>query len=491
MPVPSAQEIRKPLLEVFRGEAPHNFVINELLELIAENLGVRLEEMSSTEKTAFKNNINDAKSYLRKHKLLSHPSKTTYRITRAGSKLLEDDPEIIDDDYFAPKEPEPEIIETPAPEVVAEPEPVPEVIEEAPSEEVMEEISEEPEPVPEIETESEDLEQAPDAAPEKFEEVETESEITPEIEEVEPEIEESDSDIPVDFAEQEFEDAQEEIVEADEEVEIESEEPTEILEDEATEENFDADDDPIDSEEELETMNEEFETTPAPEEIEEDEAEEEAEEDVQEIEEEIQEESEQPEDDEIETLEPESETELETETKLEATSDEISDIEDVISKYNDKLADEVLERLAAFHQDNFCMLVMDLLSKMGYRAFQNARYTNEAEGSDLIHGVILENKPGMNPIYIQARKLSPSRTVGKADMVDFIDALADKGGKGMFVTTGTFSEQAEVAANDERIMLVDGKKLAGLMIANNFCVNVEKIFELKAIDPEGFSDYEN
>ena len=75
-------------------------------------------------------------------------------------------------------------------------------------------------------------------------------------------------------------------------------------------------------------------------------------------------------------------------------------------------------------------------------------------------------------------------------MQDFIDALSDKGGKGIFATTANFSEQAAITANDERIMLIDGTKLAGLMISHNFCVNVEKVFEVKAIDLESFSEYE-
>ena len=91
MSVPGTQEIHKPLLETFKGDAPRNFVINELIEIIAEKLNVQLEELSLTEKTAFKNNINDAIDYLRKKKLISQPSKTTYMITRAGSEFLQDD----------------------------------------------------------------------------------------------------------------------------------------------------------------------------------------------------------------------------------------------------------------------------------------------------------------------------------------------------------------------------------------------------------------
>ena len=351
MPVPSTQEIRKPLLEAFKGEAPRSFVVSEILAFIAEHFNENLDEMSSTEKTALKNNINEAKTYLRDHKLLSHPSKNTYMITSAGSKLLDDNPNIIDDDYFEPKK-------------IEEPE------------------------------------------------------------------------IPVDFSEEEFNNApEEEIIE-------------EVEENADTQENIG----------DLEEMNEEI-----PEELN------------------ITEEQEITENN-------EDETEEEHENTAPVTG--VEENEKVLADYNSNLAEKILERVAAITPDMFCTLVIDLLSKMGYRAFQTARYTIDAEGSDLIHGVILENKPGMTPIYIHARKLSPSKTIGKSDMTDFVNILSDKGGKGIFATTGTFTQKAEESAQDEGVMLLDGKKLASLMIANDFCINTVKIFQLKSIDTDNLSEYE-
>ena len=186
----------------------------------------------------------------------------------------------------------------------------------------------------------------------------------------------------------------------------------------------------------------------------------------------------------------EQEQEEEYNPALLAAAMSTNSIDDAIAQHNSELADELLMKAAGLPSDRFEMLVIDLLSKMGYFAFQTARYTTESSGSDLIHGVILDNKTGSN-IYIQARKLSPGRTIGKADIQDFIDELSDKGGKGIYATTASFSENAKILATDERIMLIDGEKLANLMIANNFCVNVEKVYEIKAIDSESFSEYED
>ncbi|MBQ6968887.1 MAG: winged helix-turn-helix domain-containing protein, partial [Synergistaceae bacterium] len=101
MSVPGTQEIRKPLLEAFKGEAPRNFVTNEILELMAENFGLNLNELSSGDKNLLRSRVNEAKSDLKKNNLLCNPSGYTYMITNAGTEVLEDNPAVISDDYLA------------------------------------------------------------------------------------------------------------------------------------------------------------------------------------------------------------------------------------------------------------------------------------------------------------------------------------------------------------------------------------------------------
>ena len=453
MPVPSTQEIRKPLLEAFRGEAPRNFATNELLELIADRFGSDVNDMSSADKNLLKSGINDAKSYLKRNGLMSNPSGSTYMITKKGRKALAGNPDIIDDEYLAginapkimilpPVEPEPE----PEPEMIPDPEPEPEQEPEAPAVPDIEPepMPEEPEPEPEPQQEAEpEAEEIPDPEPEP---------------EADPEPETEEPEMPEELPEPEPEVMPEPEPEQEPEPEPEPEiEPEEYAEPEMTEHE--------EHEEEPEDIYEPEDPEPEPEQ-----------------------ESEP-------GSEPDSYTEPEPEQDM---NDDMNDyavmpsqgIEDVLARYNADLADEVLMKTASIPSDMFEMLVIDLLSKMGYHAFQNARYTSESSGSEYIQGVILEDKPGLPPVYVHAHKLSPGRTIGKAEIRDFADAIADKGGKGIFATTANFSENAVIAANDERIMLIDGARLAGLMISHNFCVSVEKVFEVKAVDPESFSEYE-
>ena len=439
MPVPPEKEIRRPLLEAVRGEAPQSFSINDFLKIIAEHFGEDLIEMSSIDKNALKSRINDAKTYLRVHKLLSNPSKQTYMLTKTGAEILDKTSGIIDDECIkslsspqielAPPEPEPEPeLQTPEPEPEAD-SPVPELPELSDTEPEIQQEDSEPEDEPEIHEEPEETYEVPEdpGKPEEPEETE--------------ELQNLPDDIDMTANYENGEDGQEIIDEPVDESEPEAEEsepeiepePESDSEEEYTDETIGEDDMPDESfadEEEL------------------------------------------------------------TEDYPDAAVIQSQSIDDVISRHNSDLADRVLMRVSGLSSDTFEVFVIDLLSKMGYRAFQNARYTNDSSDNGMIQGVILDAQ-GTVPVYIHAKKLSPGRTVGRADVQDFVDALADKGGKGIFATTGTFSENAVTYAQDERIMLIDGTKLAGLMIAHNFCVNVEKVVEVKELDEDSFNEYEN
>ena len=497
MPVPSTQEIQRPLLEIFKDEAPHNLVMKELSELIADKLKTELDD--STEKIAFKNNINEAIKYLLKNKLLSHPTKTTYLITRAGVEFLDGGSQIenIDETPAPAEEPElPEEIQE-IKEEISQEEPEEQEQEQEQEEEDFpvgfdepEEIIDSPEEINAEEPQENEIPETVEAAAEP----ETPPDESGEINEPVQELEQPD-DISLEDNENEIENqnsaveqsssAPEVIDENDDGIEIDDFD--DFIENEV--ENIEKIDTPVDLQEsqgeqeneleenEIETENEDLDEM-----------------NNTELETTAEAVSEMPEEngEGIEIDEDSQEQDVQdTQNSSSSSSDEDLSLEDIFTHYNENLAESVLERVENLHQDNFCMLVMDLLSKMDYRVFQTARYTNDVEGTDLIQGIILENKPGMNPIYIHARKLSSSKTVSKANMLDFVNALSDKGGKGMFVTTGKFSSSAEEVAKDEGIMLVDGKKLAGLMISYNFCVNTERVFELKAIDSETFDEYDS
>ena len=431
MPLPDTHDIYRPILEALRDGLPHNLAIKELMN-IAESY-FDLGELSTIDRKIFKQRVSSAKNELKIQGFMTNPADNMYIITSTGLKYL-DNPEVVDEELAEPEE------------TIQEAENMTEVQEEPEIQEVIEEIQEVPDDI-NLEDEPEDIsteEAQPDdivIEDEPVEDIlEPESEIEPEPEvyeqEPEPEIEPEQEQELEPEVEPEHEPQPEPEIEPEAEPEIESEQEPEI-------------------------------------------------EPEQEHESEPQQEPEiGPE------IEPEIESASENETnEMETMNEDKSlEIENAIRIHNEELAEEVLLKLSELPAEMFDVFVIDMLSKMGYRAFHNARYTSEEAGSDLIHGVIIDDKTGA-PIYIHARKSSPERTIGRADMQDFVDALSDKGGKGIFATTANFSEQAEILANDERIMLIDGIKLAGLMIAHDFCIKVEKVYEIKGLDTESFSEY--
>ncbi len=184
---------------------------------------------------------------------------------------------------------------------------------------------------------------------------------------------------------------------------------------------------------------------------------------------------------------------MQDDNAIEATQDETPDVMFELSfrKINDSLAEELLSAVMKISPTAFEQMVIDLLSKMGYGAFENAGRTTAASGDEGIDGVIMEDKLGFSLIYIQAKKWERDKTVGRPELQAFVGAISGKGGKGLFVTTAKFSKQAEDYARLQHIILIDGDKLARLMIAHNFCVSVKKVFEIKAIDTDAFIDYED
>lgn len=169
------------------------------------------------------------------------------------------------------------------------------------------------------------------------------------------------------------------------------------------------------------------------------------------------------------------------------TPDEI--LETAFDELNSQLADDILHEVAKLTPTAFEQMAIDLLHKMGYGAFENAGRVTAASHDDGIDGIIMEDRLGFSLIYIQAKKWDADSTVGQPELQKFVGAIAGRGGNGLFVTTAKFSQKAVDYASRQHIILIDGAKLARLMIEHNFGVRVKRVFEIKDIDTDTFNDY--
>ncbi|MBQ7577758.1 MAG: restriction endonuclease [Synergistaceae bacterium] len=153
----------------------------------------------------------------------------------------------------------------------------------------------------------------------------------------------------------------------------------------------------------------------------------------------------------------------------------------------ENLVTQIMAKVNTLSQTGFEQLVTDLLIRMGYEVYKNAR---RRIASSAIQGIIVEDRPGYNPIYIQTRKLEKGTIITSWSMQTFGDAITRKAGRGLLVTNANFSKPAQDYAKEKHIILIDGHILARLMIVHNFCVNVREVVEFKSIDPGAFKDYE-
>ncbi len=157
---------------------------------------------------------------------------------------------------------------------------------------------------------------------------------------------------------------------------------------------------------------------------------------------------------------------------------------------NDSLALDILERTRKVTPAFFEDLLIELLIAMGYGGTgEGAAHALGKTGDNGIDGVIDQDPLGVDQIYIQAKRYAQGNNVGAGDIRDFFGALnLKKAQKGIFITTSEFTSSAiETAQNlGTRIVLINGKELAKLMLRYNIGSRDEQVLHLKKIDEDFF-----
>jgi predicted helicase len=102
--------------------------------------------------------------------------------------------------------------------------------------------------------------------------------------------------------------------------------------------------------------------------------------------------------------------------------------------------------------------------------------------------IIKEDKVGLDLIYVQAKRWDNS--VGRPTVQAFAGSLEGvRARKGVLITTSTFTADAldYVQRIERKIVLIDGKQLADLMIEHDIGVAQTQTFILKRLD-SGYFD---
>lgn len=167
-------------------------------------------------------------------------------------------------------------------------------------------------------------------------------------------------------------------------------------------------------------------------------------------------------------------------------------LENAYLRLRRELADELLEYVLKGTPSFFEKLVIDLLVAMGYGGTQHdaARAVGRS-GDEGIDGIIDEDRLGLDAIYVQAKRWNRDATVGRPQIQTFVGALSGKKAKkGIFITTSNFSNEARDYAKgiDVRIVLIDGVRLADLMIDYGVGVTTKNRYDIKSVDLDYFGE---
>lgn len=154
------------------------------------------------------------------------------------------------------------------------------------------------------------------------------------------------------------------------------------------------------------------------------------------------------------------------------------------------LKKEVLDLVKEMDPLRFEKLVLDLLLAMGYGGSRTeAANLTKASHDEGIDGVINEDRLGLDVIYVQAKRWQ--QTVGRKEIQSFVGALAgQQANKGVFITTSEFAQTATNYAKQvsQKVILIDGDRLADLMTQYNIGVTLRHSYEIKHVDGDYFEN---
>ena len=153
----------------------------------------------------------------------------------------------------------------------------------------------------------------------------------------------------------------------------------------------------------------------------------------------------------------------------------------------EKFTYEITESGRAYLKSHQDPITPDDLKKLD--GYEEAAQVTQKSNDGGIDGIINEDRLGLDVIYVQAKRYQ--NKVGRVDIQNFVGALAgNQAHKGVFITTSDFNDNAVEFAKTvpQKVILIDGNRLANLMIEHNVGVSVEQVISIKKIDTDYFEE---
>lgn len=164
-------------------------------------------------------------------------------------------------------------------------------------------------------------------------------------------------------------------------------------------------------------------------------------------------------------------------------------VERGIERINGEVASNLLSRLHSQNPAFFEQTVIDLIVAMGYGGSDARAARTQLSNDGGIDGVIDQDVLGLSRVYIQAKRYSLDGSVQRPEVQSFVGALqGQQANQGVFITTGRFGAGAKEYARTvpTRVVLIDGPRLAELMIRYRVGVQVKQTLQIVDVDEDFF-----
>ena len=160
-------------------------------------------------------------------------------------------------------------------------------------------------------------------------------------------------------------------------------------------------------------------------------------------------------------------------------------IDDYVEKYRQNVKDQLLARLQNMKKATDLEPVMlKLLQNMGYQGANSSSAVTPKTNDGGIDCIINRDPLGLSKVLVQVKRYASDNIVDRPKIQAFYGALHTTYhmDRGIFITTSDFSESAKEIARQNNIILINGDKLADLMIQYGVMTKVKKTLKLYELE---------
>lgn len=165
---------------------------------------------------------------------------------------------------------------------------------------------------------------------------------------------------------------------------------------------------------------------------------------------------------------------------------------EAIRKNNVEVVDKLIKLMWELTPEQFELVALNILRQAGYGHESIEPVHTGQSGDGGIDGWLPLDRLGLQRVFVQAKRYKEGNNVSSSSIRDFVGAMLQKGARiGVFVTLSDFTRDAFDTAekiSDRTVHLLNGKKLATMMIDIKAGVSHESLPPFAKVDSDFFDE---